>query len=104
MTDKYAMDKKALHMYARDVGAESPPWNSSAYRIKAAQIDREAFTNAGFRIADTYERLVDQFSWYAWRISVTLWNVEQALNDTADNYGKAEMKSSDDITKVGKQF
>ncbi|WUH98874.1 hypothetical protein OHR68_36085 [Spirillospora sp. NBC_00431] len=104
MTDKYGNDRKALRMYAKDVGAQSPLWDQSAHRLKAAYIDDIAFTRDGDRIAAAYKQLVTDYSWYAWRIGVTLHKVEQALNETAMNYGKAEAKSEDDITKVGEQF
>jgi hypothetical protein len=104
MTDKYENDRRAIYGYAGDVWAEVSHWNDSAYRIKAAKIDAAAFTGSGGKIAAAYEDLVDDYSWNAWRIGVTLHKVMNALDQTAQQYGKAEAKAEDDINNVGEQF
>lgn len=104
MTDKYENERTALRGYAKDVGQEASPWGASANNLKGAKIDSLAFTSSGGKIAANYERLVNEYSWYAWRIGVTLHNIGTALNETANNYGDTEKKIKDDITKLGESF
>jgi hypothetical protein len=104
VADEYENNRRAIYGYAGDVWAEVGHWNDSAYRVKAAKIDATAFTGSGGKIAAAYGDLVDDYSWSAWRIAITLHKVMNALDQTAQNYGKAEAKSKDDINSVGEQF
>lgn len=104
MNDKYVNDRSAIYGYAGDVWEEVSHWNSSAYRLKEAGIDRQAFTALGGRIAAAYEDLVTDYSWTAWRICVTLDRLMKALDETAQAYGEAEAKVEDDINNIGRQL
>ena len=104
MADGFAAEKSTIRGYASDVEKEVDGWSKAGNTIKSAKLDSSAFTNEGARLANAYEEIVEDYSWYAWRIGVTLDRVAGALHATASNYGKTEAIVKDDINNVGKSF
>ena len=100
----YANDRKVLKQYADDVAVQAPVWNSSAMRVKGAHVHDLTFTADGRDFFSEYQKLVDEHAWYAWRISVVLNGVGEALYETARNYGRAEAIIEDDINDLGVVF
>lgn len=100
----FAAQKKAISGYASDVENEVNEWREAGSHIKSAVIQASAFTNEGTRVANAYADLVEDYSWYAWRIGVTLERVAGALNATVRNYGHTEAIVKDDINRIGEDF
>lgn len=102
--DEFKVQKELLGRYAKNMGDEAPDWDASANRLKEATMEAIVFTGHGERIAQAYDQLVVDYTWYAWRVGQTMSKVEKALQTTADNYGKAEKRIADDILKEGETF
>jgi hypothetical protein len=100
----YEAEKKAIGGYASDVDAEVKGWSDGSGTIKSASLHNNTFTNYGAKVANAYEGLVDDYTWYAWRIGITLEKVAAVLRQTAKSYGESDAIVKDDINNVGKNF
>lgn len=102
--DRYGIQREVLAQYAKDVGGEAPEWNQAGDRLKTAEVESIAFTSYGIGIYSAYEKLVNDYAWNAWRVGMTLRRIEQILENTRQNYGKAEAIVTDKITNVGERI
>jgi hypothetical protein len=104
MSNHFAVQRQALDLHRKSIEDEVPIWNSIALKIKPGRIDSAAFTNDGIRIGLTYNDIVDDYSWYVWRVGKILEGLAATLEVTVQNYGKAEEIIVDDVNKLGEQF